>query len=71
MNDGIVARQDRIDDQAADAGNGKDAFGHDHAPQQQGDADADDGDDRHRGVGQRVVEQQLATPSPFERAVRM
>ena len=39
-------------------------------PISEGDADADDGHDRHRGVLQRVHEQDLPSPTPLERAVR-
>ena len=43
-----------------------------HAAEQQGNADADDGDNRNRGVGQaRGRCSNWRVPRPFERAVRM
>ena len=56
----IVAAQDRIDGQPAEARDGEHALGHHRAADQQRDADADHGDDRHGGVLQRVHEQDAA-----------
>ena len=55
----IIARQHGIDGEPAEARNGEDAFGDDHAADQQRDAEPDHGDDRHGGVLQRVLEQHL------------
>ena len=38
-------------------GQAEHAFGHDRAADQQGDADADHGQDRHGGVAQRMAHQ--------------
>src|SRR5262249_3371907 len=57
LNHGIVARKDGIDDQSPNTGNGEHAFRHRHATEQQGDADADDGNDRNRAVGEGVMDE--------------
>ena len=57
LDDRIVAAQDRIDGQPAEARDGEHALGHHRAADQERDADADDGHDRHRGVLQRMQEQ--------------
>ena len=59
LDDRIVAAQDRIDGQPADAGDREHRLGDDDAADQQRDADADDRHDRHRGVLQRVADQHL------------
>jgi len=43
----------------------------DAAQQQAGNADTDDGDDRHGGVRQRMREQERQDDSPLARAVRI
>ena len=55
LHDRIVAAQDGIGGQAAEAGDVEDRFRDHHAAEQRGDADADDGDDRHRGILQRMA----------------
>ena len=55
----IVAAQDRVDRQAAEARNREHALGDDDAADQQRDADADHRDDRDRGVAQRVPHQHV------------
>ena len=46
LDDRIVAAQDGVHDEAANAGDGEHAFGHHGAANQPGEADADDGDDK-------------------------
>ena len=60
LNDGIIAREHGIDGEAADAGQVEHAFGDDHARYQQRKTGADHGDDRHRGVAQRMTQQHAA-----------
>src|SRR4051794_26765962 len=47
LDDGIVAPQDGVDDETADAGDGEYRLGDDDAGDEQRDADADDRRDRH------------------------
>src|SRR5439155_9119824 len=56
LHDGIVAVVDRLDREPADAGPGKHGLGHDGAAEQGAELQAGDRDDRHRGVLQRVLD---------------
>ena len=50
-----VARLDRDDELAADAGQGEDLLDHDDAAEQVADIERDDGDGRQQRVAQRVA----------------
>src|SRR6218665_1612427 len=50
LNHGVVARQHRLDDQAAEPGQIEHRLRHHYAGDQRGDPDADDRDDRHRRI---------------------
>ena len=65
LDDGVVAPDDGIDGQAADARHGKHGLGDHDAPDQQRDADADDGDDRHGRVLECVLEQHCVGQRPW------
>src|SRR5580693_5176577 len=60
LDDRVVAAEDGVDREPADAGNGEDRLRDDDAADQQRDAAADHGDDRDRRVAQRVADQHLA-----------
>ncbi len=64
----IVAAQDRVDRQAAEAGDGEHALGDDDAADQQRDADADHRHDRNRGVAQRMPHQYAGGGEAFGHA---
>ena len=56
MDDRIVAVEDGIDDEFAEAGDREDLFGEDGAGEQGAEFEGAEGDDRDEGVAQRVVE---------------
>ncbi len=60
LDDRVVAAQDGIDREAAEPGNGEYALGDHGAADQERDADADDRHDRHRGILERMHEQDAA-----------
>src|SRR5919106_815844 len=54
LHDGVVAAQDRRDDQAAEAGDVEDDLGDDRSADQDGGGDPDHGDHRHHRVAEAV-----------------
>src|SRR6266571_6506483 len=55
LDDGIVAPEDRLDQEPRDAGQVEDGLRDDEAADEKRELDADDGDDREQGVLERVT----------------
>ena len=58
-----VALADRLEDQAAEAGQEEDVLDDDRAGEQEGELQPDDGQDRDQRVAERVPAQRLAAAS--------
>src|SRR3989442_276649 len=65
LDDGIVAAQDGVDGEAADAGQREHCLGDNGAADQQCDAHADDRHHGNRGVLERMADQHLLRRKPF------